>query len=74
MNNIYEFQFKKEAYYVEWEEEEGKVIKLTFMNKSSKILKVKRIPLLGNIHQKQLDQIVKDYWKSYVNKELNTTI
>lgn len=72
MNNIYEFQFKKEAYYVEWEEEEGKVIKLTFTNNSSKILKVKRITLLGSIDQKQLDNIVKDYWKSYVKNELKT--
>jgi hypothetical protein len=72
MNNSYSFTHKNEYYDVEWEEE-NKILILTF-KKDGELLKTRSIPLLGSIDQTQLDQIVNDYWKSFVNKELKDII
>ena len=65
---MYFFTHKKEDYLVEWEESD-RVLTLTF-SKDGKELGIKEIKLLGVIDQKQLDQLVKDYWKSFLKKEL----
>lgn len=66
---MYFFTHKKEDYLVEWEESD-KILTLTF-SKDGKELGIRNIKLLGTIDQKQLDQIVKDYWKNFVKKVLN---
>ncbi len=65
---MYFFTHKKEDYVVEWKESD-RVLTLTF-SKEGKELGTRDIKLLGVIDQKQLDQLVKDYWKSFVKKEL----
>lgn len=65
---MYFFTHKKEDYLVEWEESD-RILTLTF-SKNGIELGTKEIKLLGVIDQQQLDQLVKDYWKWFVKKEL----
>ena len=60
---MYFFTHKKESYLVEWKES-NRVLTLTF-SKDGKSLGTRDIKLLGVIDQKQLDQLVKDYWNSF---------
>jgi hypothetical protein len=69
MRNEYSFVYNKQSYIVDWSEDD-RVLKLRFIDYSGTILGVRIIPLLGIIDQKQLDNIVKDYWKSFVKTEL----
>ena len=66
--NFYTFQHRKQDYNVEWSESD-KILTLKFL-KGGTELGTRDIKLLGVIDQKQLDQIVIDYWKSFVKKEL----
>ena len=66
--NMYFFTHKKEDYLVEWKESD-RILKLTY-SKEGKELGTNDIKLLGVINQKQLDQIIKEYWKSFVKNTL----
>lgn len=65
----YNFQHKKEDYYVDWKESD-RVLTLTFFSGEGKELGTRDIKLLGVINQEQLDALVKDYWKNFKKNNL----
>ena len=67
MNKLFSFRYQGEPYYVKWEESDM-ILTLTFLDGDEKVLKTRDVKLLGAIDEDQLDQIVKDYWRSFVKK------
>jgi len=69
MNTPFWFSHKGKNYCIDWEEED-RLITLSFSEYGGELIKEYLVKLLGCIDEKQLADIVEDYKKVFVKKEL----
>lgn len=69
MNTPFWFTHSDKNYCIDWEEE-GKILTLSFSEYGGELIKEYPVKLLGTIDQTQLNDIVTDYKKVFVKKEL----